>query len=754
MRPTDPATSLESLLAERAWLQALARRLVRDESAADDLAQETWLAALRRAPARSTSARAWLAAVLRNALRDRRRAETSRARREFAVARPEANDEPDVVARADAHLRLAQAVHDLDEPYRTTVLLRYFDGLEIAEIAARLGTSEDAVRMRLRRAIAQLRGELGEDDRRAWAVLLLACRPARTAGATAAIGGALVMKKVLAVAAVLVLLGGGWFALRDSSPPRDTRTAHASVPASAGPRHNESAVAPPTSAAAAIASVPGGVIRGEVVDRDGAPIADAEVYVAAPNEDRIRRKTAASRATRTDTSGRFVLAASLDAVWDVIARKDGRRPACATDLRLTAAAPETVVRLVLESGERISGRVTDLDGRPVAAVLVRALGDDADPDRPDPDVLAGRRGLAQSWAVTRSSDDGRYSLDGLTTGATYSVEVRRSGMFPDFATSIGPRTVVAGATGVDFVVDAAREARLLILDSRTKSQVPGVRFDYVAHGVELLGDAQTREWYERGPDSRELSRQGIAVLQGRVRRDNPDAARPRVRLTLSAPGYAPESLDVELGGPAPAASVQTVELRPTASGFGDVALHFRRSDGSAPRDATLPLLLRDAEDRRIEYFGRDVRGGALTLEHLPAGRFHVEYVHGPGMGPTISDFDGTFDAFDVNVADGATQTVTVDVHPQLALMALEVDVVDDLGAPLPFAPVTILGPTYAGGSPSIDVDAPLAHHVLLVPPGTVTVSASKSGYASASQRVEGRGGDRIAVRLALRKERR
>jgi len=38
-----------------------------------------------------------------------------------------------------------------------------------------------------------------------------------------------------------------------------------------------------------------------------------------------------------------------------------------------------------------------------------------------------------------------------------------------------------------------------------------------------------------------------------------------------------------------------------------------------------------------------------------------------------------------------------------------------------------------------------------VQPGAVTVSAEKLGYVAASQRVEGRGGDRIEVHLTLRR---
>ena len=57
---------LEQMLAERGWLERLARRLVSDPGRAEDLAQETLLRAIRaRRPAKRWG-RSWLAAVLRN----------------------------------------------------------------------------------------------------------------------------------------------------------------------------------------------------------------------------------------------------------------------------------------------------------------------------------------------------------------------------------------------------------------------------------------------------------------------------------------------------------------------------------------------------------------------------------------------------------------------------------------------------------------------------------------------------------------
>ena len=50
MTSADDPPTFEDLLRHSAWVQALARTLVRDADLAEDLVQETWLAALRRPP--------------------------------------------------------------------------------------------------------------------------------------------------------------------------------------------------------------------------------------------------------------------------------------------------------------------------------------------------------------------------------------------------------------------------------------------------------------------------------------------------------------------------------------------------------------------------------------------------------------------------------------------------------------------------------------------------------------------------------
>src|SRR5262249_42322593 len=118
-------SDLSLLLSQTSWTRALARSLAADAHLAEDLVQDAWLAALERPPDLGRPVRGWLAAVLRNRWLDLRRAGERSSDRERAAASDEAwPSSHDVVERASVQRELVAAVLELDEPYRTTVLLR------------------------------------------------------------------------------------------------------------------------------------------------------------------------------------------------------------------------------------------------------------------------------------------------------------------------------------------------------------------------------------------------------------------------------------------------------------------------------------------------------------------------------------------------------------------------------------------------------------------------------------------------------
>src|SRR3569623_646795 len=89
MAPEPDAISQEDILQHAEWVRRLALALVRNADDANDLAQETWEAALTRPPREAGPLRPWLVGVARNLSRMRARSSGRRVRREEAVERPE-----------------------------------------------------------------------------------------------------------------------------------------------------------------------------------------------------------------------------------------------------------------------------------------------------------------------------------------------------------------------------------------------------------------------------------------------------------------------------------------------------------------------------------------------------------------------------------------------------------------------------------------------------------------------------------------
>jgi RNA polymerase sigma-70 factor (ECF subfamily) len=227
--PTSHA-DVSELLQHSAWIRHLARVLVRDEALADDLVQETWLAALRSPPRAGEPARPWLAEVLRNALRMRLRGEGRRRRREEASAgdaRPDSGD-----SCAHAQRLLAEQLLRLDEPYRGTLLLRYYEGLSAVEIAARQMLPAATVRGRIKQGIERLRAELDRrpGGRGAWLAALAPLadgRHALTGAAASSLKGAVIMKGAVSATALITAVAGVWLVgqLRDSRAKATSRPA-------------------------------------------------------------------------------------------------------------------------------------------------------------------------------------------------------------------------------------------------------------------------------------------------------------------------------------------------------------------------------------------------------------------------------------------------------------------------------------------------------------------------------------------------
>ncbi len=215
--------AIEDLLAHSSWLSALALQLIRDVSEAEEFVQETWLKALAKPPRRSVPIRPWLTRVLRNTVHEKWRGSGRRRDREERAARSEAlPSTTEMIENVESQTLLARLVLELGEPYKSTVMLRYYEGLSAAEIARRMDIPAGTVRWRLSEGLNQLKDALDRrhgGDRLAWCSLLAPLVGADRVVTSSATGlatltlGTLTMKSLLVICVAVfgaVFLKLGW----------------------------------------------------------------------------------------------------------------------------------------------------------------------------------------------------------------------------------------------------------------------------------------------------------------------------------------------------------------------------------------------------------------------------------------------------------------------------------------------------------------------------------------------------------------
>ncbi|MEM6676144.1 MAG: sigma-70 family RNA polymerase sigma factor [Planctomycetota bacterium] len=297
-------TTVEALLAETRWLHAVARGLVTDDAAADDLVQEVVSEALHRPPSvRAGGLRGWLRTVAR-----RRAGHANRRRRLQADAEQRAARSDAAVSvseswshdRAVLHEKLAAAIAALPRSDRDLVVWTYFDERSAEWISSELGVSPGAVRTRRSRALAKLRKQLdtSEGGRERWAPALTAlawpsyaARDAHTAAPAAALVALAASTKVaIAVGAAIVIGAATWALLaagdgrsptpdpttiaRPVAPDVERLAGHEATPESA-PRRAVDAGSSPSDARYDPASEAAGPPLLRIVDESGAPVPDA-----------------------------------------------------------------------------------------------------------------------------------------------------------------------------------------------------------------------------------------------------------------------------------------------------------------------------------------------------------------------------------------------------------------------------------------------------------------------------------------------
>lgn len=222
MSPAARPPTADALLAHADWIRALARSLVRDPDTADEIVQRTIVAAWTRPPDEPGSLRGWLVRCIRNFAHSARRSSERRQRSEAFAARQEALPSAhDVVERASVSRELVEQVLALEEPYRTAILLRYFDEKEPSEIGRELGVPAATVRTRVARGLAQLRERLDRRHagRETWSALLVALVRHRVPTPSPLAILAMNMSLKIGVPVALGIVALAYFALRPGGSP-------------------------------------------------------------------------------------------------------------------------------------------------------------------------------------------------------------------------------------------------------------------------------------------------------------------------------------------------------------------------------------------------------------------------------------------------------------------------------------------------------------------------------------------------------
>ncbi|HKD99854.1 MAG TPA: sigma-70 family RNA polymerase sigma factor [Planctomycetota bacterium] len=647
---------LDALLAHDGFVRSLARRLL-DEDAAEDAVQQTWLAALtaRVAP---TSLRAWLATVVRNEARDRVRAEASRAERERAHPRMDATPPVDaMLERESARRAVVDAVSALEEPYRTTLVLRYFDGLPPRAIARRTGEPVETIRTRIKRGLATLRARLDarHGGRAAWAAWLLplAEAPSAAGSVPASSAGLSTPAKVAAAAAVATLaVSFGLLAMR-SDPERDgvRRTATVDVASARDPREPSSEVGADRRRVGEpnAAELPGVALHAEAATlRSGSTL----VVHARWRDDRTRAPHVTiglapkgpwameeRREIRSDEQGDARIELE-PGTWTLWARSviDGWQGEA-----LVEAGAVREVEVLVDRGYRVVGRVLDERGAAVEGAHVWAF-DGFGPEGPAGlrvDQLVredGRPGLA-GLPKTRSGPDGRFALDAeyhqflaaYRPGHAVGMAEGARGVGVAFLARELARGTPADRIGSPIAGKSRGEVELDVVLREPEARIAGrvLGFDgRPAENAEVVAQPDPAEDAPRYPcrvvtaANGEFDIAGLppggATLHVRTETDAPFSTRVEARVGAAA------RVDVQLDAGATVVGRATdLEGKPVEGAFIEI-----RREGV------------DADPRRRAARWATTDGtGTLRLTGLPAGRV-LASAHAPGWTATL---DGVLD---------------------------------------------------------------------------------------------------------------
>lgn len=474
----------------------VALKLVRNETDARDVAQATFLKAIRALPTLRDRARfkPWLLRITVNEARQhhRRTRETlSLDGVEALLAEARRAGVPEAASRREFERELDQVLAGMPEKLKVPLVLHYYQSLSIADVADVLVLPKSTVQSRLAKAVRVLRARLKQRGKSALIPLLTVRFPElATSGGTAAlsvVAGASVMKTVVVVVVVAVVGLVTWF-LADGGHRHErvpmTRDVGGGESSSGGATlRGDGSREAATAGAAAAQREPGaaeeikssgpGVVVGRVVALEsGLGLAHASI-VLVPSYDHWSnwRMPGApdwfENRYFSDDAGRFRCASlPVPGTYDLWLRHPDRGYRVVPGVRLSDEEQQVDLgTLPLAEGLAVRGTVANEDGMPIAGAVVQVGGwrEALDP--------LGWRLLGTSLFGARAVSDGhgRFVLRGLARGE-HVLAIRAAG-FSMRAVS-GVRVPQGGPAHYELRVDRAVTGR--VLDDRGRA-VGGAR---------------------------------------------------------------------------------------------------------------------------------------------------------------------------------------------------------------------------------------------------------------------------------------